>query len=211
MNKLNIIDIKKIIKITAETVLENEKHFCDLDAVTGDGDFGATLAKGFRAILNDLDSLAKDDIGELIKSMGLTMMDVCGGATGSLWGSGFRAMGKSAKGKTEVDLSDISEMTESFIKGMQKVGGAELGDKTLLDALIPAAESMEKDAASGTAIPSAMKNAGEAAASGAEETKKMKARKGRATYLGERSLGHPDAGAEAINVLFKSVNDNFFC
>ncbi|MBI9106715.1 MAG: dihydroxyacetone kinase subunit L [Spirochaetales bacterium] len=211
MKTLNISDIKSVLKITADTVLENEKHFCDLDAVIGDGDFGMTLAKGFRVIKVELEKFEADDIGGLMKSIGMTMLETCGGATGSLWGAGFRAMGKSAKGKSEAELTDISEMTASFIGGMQKVGGAVLGDKTLLDALIPASESMAKDADAGLDIAEAMKNAGAAATMGADNTKQLIAKKGRATYLGDRSLGYPDAGAEAISVLFKAVNDKFFC
>jgi len=211
MNTLTLEDVKKILDITADTVLENEKHFCDLDAVTGDGDFGMTLAKGFKVIKAELEDSDSEDVGGLMKAIGMTMLETCGGATGSLWGTGFRAMGKSARGKQEIALSDLHEMATSFIGGMQKVGGAELGDKTLLDALIPASETMAKDAGNGLDIAAAMKNACDAAAEGAEKTKEMKARKGRATYLGERSIGHPDAGAEAISILFKAVNDKFFC
>lgn len=210
MNKLTFEDVIKILHIIADTVLENEKHFCDLDAVTGDGDFGMTLAKGFKVIKAEIENTNSNDIGALMRKIGMTMLETCGGATGSLWGAGFRAMGNVAKGKQEIVLADLSEMTSSFIGGMQKVGGAELGDKTLLDALIPASEAIVRKVGSDNDIAMAMKNAGVAAAEGSEKTKEMKAKKGRATYLGERSLGHPDAGAEAINVLFKAINDRFF-
>ncbi|MDP8217892.1 MAG: dihydroxyacetone kinase subunit DhaL [Candidatus Theseobacter exili] len=204
MKTLNISDIKGIMNITADTVLENEKHFCDLDAVTGDGDFGMTLAKGFKVIKVELGNFDSEDIGGLMKAIGMSMLETCGGATGSLWGAGFRAMGKDAKGKSEVSLVDISEMVKAFIQGMQKVGGAVVGDKTLLDALIPAAEAMAEDSKSEDVdIAAAFKHAGEAAAVGAEKTKDMIAKKGRATYLGKRSLGNPDAGAEAISILLR--------
>ena len=210
MDTISISELKNIMEFISDTVIKNEKRFCDLDAVTGDGDFGATLAKGFRVIKKDLEVMEAADAGGLMKSIGMIMMETCGGATGSLWGAGFRSMGKSAKGKSEINIVDISEMMTAFIAGMQKVGGAELGDKTLLDALIPAAESMVKDAASGAGLAEAMNKAGAAAAEGAGKTKEMKAKKGRATYLGDRSLGHPDAGAEAINILFQAVNVKFF-
>lgn len=211
MKILNISDIKNIMIIIADTILANEKYFCDLDAVAGDGDFGMTLAKGFRVIKSELESYQEENIGNLMNLIGMTMLEICGGATGSLWGAGFRAIGKYAAGKSEVELNDISEMISSFIMGMQKVGGAVLGDKTLLDAMIPASESMAKDAEANIDIAEAMKNAGVAASIGADKTKTIKAKKGRATYLGERSIGHPDAGAQAISVLFKAVNDKYFC
>lgn len=170
------------------------------------GDFGMTLAKGFKVIKTELPALDTDDIGFVMKSMGMIMLEICGGATGSLWGTGFRAVGKYAKGKREVTLVDINKMMESFIKGMQKTGGAELGDKTLLDALIPASEALSSAVAIHMNIEEGWREATSAAAAGAEKTKSMVARKGRATYQGERSIGYPDAGAVAVSVLMQEVN-----
>jgi dihydroxyacetone kinase len=211
MHSINLENFYYIMKIVSNTVISSEQYFCDLDAVCGDGDFGSTLSKGFVKIQEELQEHNAADIGALLKSCGMIMMENCGGATGSLWGSAFRAAGRYAKGKMSVNLKDCAGMLHAFIEGMQKVGKAEVGDKTLIDALAPSAESLDNDLSSGeTDIAIAMVNAGQAATSGAEKTKTMAAKKGRATYLGDRSIGHPDAGAEAINILFRELNDQYF-
>lgn len=207
MNTLEIEDVEKILMIIADTAIENEKYFCELDAAIGDGDFGLTLAKGFKIIKKNLENTNQKDIGELLKSLGIIMMETCGGATGSLWGSAFRNAGKYAKGMTVIGIVDATGLLKKFYEGMQKVGGAVIGDKTLLDALIPAIDTMEKEIGKGTEdfIP-LIRKMGKSASAGAEKTKKMIAKKGRAVYLGERSIGHPDAGAVAISIMFDNVN-----
>ena len=207
MNTLEVEDIEKILMIIADTAIENEKYFCELDAATGDGDFGSTLAKGFKIIKKNLKDINQKDIGELLKSFGIVMMESCGGVTGSLWGSAFRNAGKYAKGMSVIGLVDAMELLKKFYEGMQKVGGAVIGDKTLLDALIPAVDSFEKEIGKGTEdFILLIRKMGESASAGAEKTKKMIAKKGRAAYLGERSIGHPDAGAVAISIMFENVN-----
>jgi phosphoenolpyruvate---glycerone phosphotransferase subunit DhaL len=211
METLQMKDVRDALLVVSETVMDNQKYFCDLDAVAGDGDFGSTLAKGFKKIKEELSETVPEDLGVLHRKIGMIIMEKCGGATGSLWGTAFRAVAKVVKGKTEVTAADIGRMMHAFIEGMQKAGGAQPGDKTLLDALFPAAESIDRDITTGEKdIAVILKRAGEAASTGAEKTKDMVARKGRATYLGKRSLGHPDAGAEAISVIIKELNGQFF-
>jgi dihydroxyacetone kinase len=196
-------DIIKIVDLMAEVIIENEVYFCDLDGVAGDGDFGMSLSKGFRQIKAEWNELDKEDIGSFLKSCGMIITEYCGGASGPIWGSAFRAMAKYAKGKEELDAMEVGEMLAEAVAGIQKRGGAKLGDKTLLDALIPAAEAIKEN--SGLGMTEALKEGANAAVAGAEKTKEISASKGRATYVGDRSINHPDAGAMAIGVIFQEV------
>ena len=188
-----------------EIIIANEVAFCDLDSVAGDGDFGMSLAKGFRQVKADWNDLEQDDIGAFLKSCGMVITEYCGGASGPIWGSAFRGMGKSAQGKETLSLAELGEMLQAAVDAIQKRGGAKLGDKTLLDALIPLVDSIKADAAADTALKAAFEKATAAAEQGAENTKKIAATKGRASYVGDRSLNHPDAGAMAIGIISKTL------
>jgi dihydroxyacetone kinase len=188
-----------------DTVIENEDYFCELDSAAGDGDFGTSLANGFRAIRDSWSGLEKGDIGAFMRACGMIMMEKCGGASGPIWGSAFRRGGRYAQGKQSLDLQELSEFFQALVSGVQKMGGAQLGDKTLLDALIPATESLKKSASAGEDILSAVKKSVEAAEKGAEKTKEIAATKGRAQYLGDRSVGHYDAGAKAVAVILAAI------
>jgi dihydroxyacetone kinase len=126
----------------------------------------------------------------------------CGGASGPIWGSGFRAMGRYAQGKDTLTLAETGEMVQAAIDAVQKRGGAKLGDKTLLDALIPAVESVKASGAAGESFAVALPKAAAEAVEGGERTKLIAATKGRASYVGERSISFPDAGATAIGIIF---------
>ncbi len=182
-------------------IIENEVPFCELDSVAGDGDFGMSLAKGFKQVQAQWGELETEDIGAFLKSCGMIITEHCGGASGPIWGSAFRGMGKYAQGKSELTLAEMGEMLQSAIDAIQKRGGAKLGDKTLLDALIPLVESIKASAAAEHALQAAFNQAAEAAVAGAEKTKLISASKGRASYVGERSVNFPDAGATAIGVI----------
>lgn len=200
-------DIIKTVELMAEVIIENEVYFCDLDGVAGDGDFGMSLSKGFRQIKAEWNEVEKEDIGAFLKSCGMIITEYCGGASGPIWGSAFRAMAKYAKGKEELNPMEVGEMLAEAVAGIQKRGGAKLGDKTLLDALIPAAEAIKEN--SGLGMTEALKAGAEAAVAGAEKTKEISASKGRATYVGDRSINHPDAGAMAIGVIFQEVGKRY--
>lgn len=184
-----------------DIIIENEVPFCELDSVAGDGDFGMSLAKGFKQVKAEWNDLETDDIGAFLKSCGMIITEHCGGASGPIWGSAFRGMGKYAQDKSELNLTELAEMLQSAIDAIQKRGGAKLGDKTLLDALIPLVESIKASAASQSALLPAFQAAAQAAVDGAEKTKLISASKGRASYVGERSVNFPDAGATAIGVI----------
>ena len=205
MEKLTVDQMVSIIDNMADIIIENEVYFCELDSVAGDGDFGMSVAKGFRVVKEQWDEIPKEEIGDFLKECSMIITEHCGGASGPIWGSAFRAAAKYAKGKTELNLGELAELLQSAVEGIQKRGGAKLGDKTLLDALIPAAEALKASAEAGETMVVAMKKSAEAAVLGAEKTKEMVASRGRASYVGERSINFPDAGAMAIGVIFTGI------
>lgn len=205
MNTINTATMIQIVDKMAEIIIENEVYFCELDSVAGDGDFGMSVAKGFKQLKSEWDDISKDDIGSFLKDSGMIITEYCGGASGPIWGSAFRGAAKMAKGKEEVNLDEFAGMMEAAIAAIQKRGKAQRGDKTLLDALIPTAEALREGATNGTPLLEAMENGAKAARDGAEETKTMVANKGRASYVGERSLDHPDAGAMALGIIFTGI------
>ncbi len=200
--------ITELVMNMADIIIANEVYFCELDSVAGDGDFGMSVAKGFKQLKQDWNEVPQDNIGAFLKGCGMIITEYCGGASGPIWGSAFRSAAKYAADKTELDLSGLAELMQSAVDGIQKRGGAKLGDKTLLDALIPATESLKASADKGDEMLSAMKVAAEAAVAGGEKTKTMVATKGRASYVGERSVNYPDAGAVAIGVIFTELTKN---
>lgn len=205
MQLITLDEIIRIVDFMSDIIIKNEVYFCELDSYAGDGDFGMSLAKGFRILKEQIAQLNKDDIGSFLKGCGMVITEHCGGASGPIWGSAFRSAGKYAAGKKDLDLKDLSELMESAIDGIQKRGGAKLGDKTILDALIPAAESLKKSSQSGVEIAEAMKKCAKEAMAGAEKTKGIVAAKGRASYVGQRSINYPDAGAMAIGIIFNEI------
>jgi dihydroxyacetone kinase-like protein len=197
------------MNILIDTVMENESYFCELDSAAGDGDFGSSLANGFRGIRSSWEMLNKNDIGAFMERCGMIMMEKCGGASGPIWGTAFRQAGHYAKGKEKMGLKELSDFFQAMVNGVQKMGGAKLGDKTLLDALIPATESLKSSASKREDMLLAFKKSVEAAENGAESTKEITAHKGRASYLGDRSIGYYDAGAKAIAVILSAIYNKY--
>lgn len=207
MNTITTEKMVEIIDKMAEIIIRNEVYFCELDSVAGDGDFGMSVAKGFKQLKTEWEDLSRDNVGAFLKDAGMIITEYCGGASGPIWGSAFRAAGKSAKGKEEVTLAEFADMMEAAVAGIQKRGNAQLGDKTLLDALIPTAVALREGAEAGEDMLVAMEKGAAAARDGAERTKSMVASRGRASYVGERSLDHPDAGAMALGIIFTELYD----
>jgi dihydroxyacetone kinase len=205
MTQLKLNDIEKIIKKMTEVVIKNEVYFCELDSAAGDGDFGMSLAKGFKELDKQWAELDRADIGAFIKACGGVIAENCGGASGPIWGGAFKAAGKYAADKEELCLAGFADMIGAAIEGIQRRGGAKAGDKTLLDALIPTYDALKEAAANGDGFESALKKGADAAVNGAEATKNMIASRGRASYVGERSLTYPDAGATALGVIFTEI------
>jgi len=214
--KINLNNIIYLIDKMSEVIIANEVPFCELDSHVGDGDFGMSIAKGFKQLKREWDDIVTNkakDIGGFLEACSLVIMEYCGGASGPIWGSAFRAAGRSAGARTELSISEFAEMMQAAVKGIQRTGersfgrGAIPGDKTLIDALVPYADSWTASAGSGDSLISAFKKAAAAAVAGARSTEQIVARMGRAGNLGERSLGYPDAGAHALGVIFTYISN----
>lgn len=200
---VNLEQMQKNIKKIAEIIIKNEVYFCELDSVAGDGDFGMSVAKGFKELIVKWNELSNESISKFLKDCSMIITEYCGGASGPIWGSAFRGAAKSTKDKDVLNNEDIANLFQASIDAIQKRGGAKLGDKTLLDSLIPACEAMKLNLNKDTM--EMLKEAAFAAREGAEKTKEIKATKGRASYVGDRSINHPDAGAMAIAVIFETA------
>ncbi len=205
MDTIQLKDMTRVVSVMADVIIVNEIPFCDLDSAAGDGDFGMSVAKGFKVLKAEWADLSMTDIGAFLKSCSMIITEHCGGASGPIWGSAFRAAGKYADGKSELDLQEFAELMQSAVDGIQKRGGAKLGDKTLLDALIPATEALKVSAVSKHSFKEAIACGAAAAVAGAEKTKEYAASKGRASYVGDRSLSFPDAGAMALGIIFTEI------
>ena len=207
---INTAAFVKIVDKMADVIIENEVPFCDADKM-GDGDFGMSIAKGFRQLKKEWATRDKSDIGAFLRSCSEIIMEYCGGASGPIWGSAFRYAGKAADGKEEVSLADLADIFQAANKGVYETGkksfgkGAVVGDKTLVDALKPCADALEKAAKDGKSLLEGVKLGAEAAVAGAESTKTVVAKLGRAGTVGEKSIGYPDAGAYGLGVIFTEL------
>lgn len=204
---ISVNDVKKTIKSMAEVIIRNEVQFCEFDSFAGDGDFGMSLSKGFKEVLTNLDDFSTDDIGQFLSDCAMTIYEYCGGASGPIWGSAFKAAARPVQNKKTMNEFDVACILENAIDGIQKKGGASLGDKTLLDALIPASIAYKACIMVGDSLKDGFEDAAKAAADGAEGTKLITAKKGRATYLGKRSINYADAGALAISKIIREMLD----
>lgn len=206
--KINTPGMGKLIGLMADIIIENEVPFCKADRC-GDGDFGMSIAKGFKQLKADWDTRKKGDIGEFLVSCSEIIMEYCGGASGPIWGSAFRYAGKAVQGKKEIALKDLAAIFQAAVEGVQETGrksfgkGAVVGDKTLIDALVPAADALSEAAGKGMKMKDAMKASAKAAVAGAEATKYIQAKMGRAGVTD--SEGYPDAGAYGLGVIFTEI------
>jgi phosphoenolpyruvate---glycerone phosphotransferase subunit DhaL len=202
MTDISQADIERAIKTTCATVLRNEHYFADLDGLAGDGDFGTSLATGFRQIEKEWDEIPKSDIGAMLLKISMIVSKHVGGSSGPIWGTGFMKAAMLTRGKTEIALQDLADMLGSAIEGIMARGGAKRGDKTLLDALIPVHEKLEQHADEGDKA-AALKDSAEAADAAIDETRSLRAGRGRASQVGERSIDTPDPGIVAIATILQ--------
>ena len=202
-------DIEFVVHSVATTVVEHEKDFGDLDAAAGDGDFGYSLARGFEVVLSDWDSYDRDDPATFLKKVAQTLTKKIGGTSGPIWGTGFLRAAKAAEGQESLDGATVVEMLRAAVQGIQDRGKAELGDKTLIDAIVPGTDALESSVQNGSSGADAAKAFAEAARQAAEETTDLQARRGRASYTGERSKGSPDAGAMAVAIIAEELTDRW--
>ena len=199
MSEISQSQIEQAIQTTCKTVLRNEHYFADLDGLAGDGDFGTSLATGFRQIEKEWDEIPKTDIGAMLLKISMIVSKHVGGSSGPIWGTGFMKAALLTRGKTEITLDDLAAMLGSAIEGIQARGGAQLGDKTLLDALIPVHERLKAGGEKGAAL----KEAADAADTAIDETRSLVAHRGRASQVGERSANTPDPGIVAIATILQ--------
>lgn len=218
-NEITLENMKFIVDKMSESIIKNEVPFCELDAHAGDGDFGMSVAKGFKQLRREWDEIVEhssSNIGEFLDACSMVIMEYCGGASGPIWGSAFRAAGKNTESKKKLTTLEFGQMMKAALEGVQKTGersfgrGAVVGDKTLVDALAPCADRIIDVANNDSSVDiiDALKEGAKAAVAGAKETEKIAARMGRAGTVGERSIGYPDAGAYGLGVIFTDVSES---
>lgn len=214
--KVNLDNMIYIVDKMSEVIIKNEVPFCELDSHAGDGDFGMSVAKGFKQLKREWKQILLEEhktIGEFLNACSLLIMEYCGGASGPIWGSAFRAAGKQVSEKTELTVSEFAEMIQAAVRGIQATGersfgrGAVVGDKTLIDALVPCADAWIDCAKVNINFKEAFEIGAKAAVEGAKKTEEIVARMGRAGTVGDRSLGYPDAGAYGLGVIFTEISE----
>jgi phosphoenolpyruvate---glycerone phosphotransferase subunit DhaL len=190
----------------AASVSAERDYLTQLDAAIGDGDHGINMDRGFSAVQQALAEQGTDvPPGRLLIVAGKTLVSTVGGASGPLWGSAFRRVGRSLGDAAEWDAEQLVEALAAARDGVVELGAAAPGDKTMVDALTPAVEAMRSSLDAGATLPAAVTAAAEAAEEGARATVPLQARKGRASYLGERSIGHQDPGATSVALVMRAL------
>lgn len=201
-------DVNKVIEIIKKigADIEEQKDFLtELDNVIADGDHGINMARGFQAVDAILPSMEGKDIGTLLKNVGMKLLSTVGGASGPLYGTAYMKAGAAVAGKTEIDMSDFIKMLDAAIEGVQKRGKATTGEKTMIDSMVPASEAIKASYAADQDAKKSLDAGVKAAEDGIEYTKTIIATKGRASYIGERSIGHQDPGATSFTIMLKDV------
>ena len=194
-----------ILQATAKRIEAEKAFLTELDNEIGDGDHGINLARGFAAVEKKLPEFADKDIGAILKGVGMALVSSVGGASGPLYGTAYMKAGAAMKGKTELTPDDLAAAFDAAIGGVQMRGKAHEGEKTMLDAQIPASKAYKDALAAGKDVKAALGEAVEAARKGVEYTKTILATKGRASYLGERSIGHQDPGATSSLMILEEL------
>ncbi len=208
MTRTALDDVDLVIMTMSKTIVDNADYFAQLDAVAGDGDFGYSLRNGFEVVLADYDTFDKSSIGAILKRVGFVIAGKVGGVSGPIWGTAFLRAAAAAGDRTELTSDELIAILRAAIEGIMQRGEASLGEKTLLDALVPAVDSLEQSLAAGVTDDgvAAIQDAADVAVKAAEETLGMLAMRGRAAYTGERSRDSVDAGATAVGVILQAVS-----
>ncbi|WP_180033971.1 dihydroxyacetone kinase subunit DhaK [Acinetobacter sp. YH12233] len=211
--QFTIENMRYVVDVMSACIIKNEVPFCELDAHAGDGDFGMSVSKGFKQLKRQWHELVQaEQMDDFLLNCSMIIMEHCGGASGPIWGSAFRAASKAIKSKTTLTVADFAEMLQAAVKGIQVTGersfgrGAVVGDKTLIDALVPCADSWSVN--TDKTFKENFILGAQAAVQGAESTKDIVARMGRAGTVGDRSLGYPDAGAHGLGVIFTDIAEH---
>ena len=195
-----------VVRTIAQTAVDNETYFGELDSVVGDGDFGYSLARGFEKVLEGWDDIDRSNPGTFLKKVGMIVTSRIGGTSGPIWGTGFLKAGISAGAAEELSGDQVVAMFRAATDGIKMRGQSDVGDKTLLDALVPMTDRIEQEIKLGADSATIAAAAASTARESAEATSKLIAKRGRASYTGERSIGSVDAGAMAIAVLAEHIS-----
>lgn len=204
VNSAKLIEMLKAIGAK----IEEEKLFLtELDNVIGDGDHGINMARGFGKVEEKLPTLEGKDCGTILKTVGMTLVSTVGGASGPLYGTAFMKAGQVVAGKEEVGMEDLFAMMDEAVKGIMMRGKSTTGEKTMLDSICPALEAMKAEYAASSDAKAALAAGVKAAEEGIEFTKTIAATKGRACYVGERSIGHQDPGATSFTMMLTIISE----
>ena len=199
--------IVKWLQAIGHVVEANKEFLTQLDAAIGDADHGINMERGFKKVNSQLSTVADKDIGSIFKSTGMALISSVGGASGPLYGTLFLRAGTVASGKHELNTTELAGVLKAGLSGVIERGKAQVGDKTMVDALTPAVKAFEQAAEDGVGIAEALGQTVAAAEQGMKDTISLIARKGRASYLGERAIGHQDPGATSVYLIIKALHD----
>ena len=200
-------DTLRWLRQLAHVLHENRDYLTQLDSPIGDADHGINMDRGFKAVMDKLPGVANTDIGSILKTVGTTLVSTVGGASGPLYGTAFLRAGVSSSGKHELYESDVVGMLEAALEGIKARGKAQVGEKTMVDALTPALAAAKEAEAQNLGLSQLLRRASDAAEAGMKSTIPLLATKGRASYLGERSIGHQDPGATSSWLILKTLAD----
>lgn len=198
-------EIVRWLQKLAGVLTENKEYLTELDSAIGDADHGINMKRGFDKVMDKLPSVADKDIGSILKTTGMTLISSVGGASGPLYGTFFMRSGMTTAAKETLTGDELAEMLQAGVDGIIQRGRAQPGDKTMVDAWLPALDAMRQALADDEDTLDAVQAAVNAAEQGMKETIPMQAKKGRASYLGERSIGHQDPGATSSYLMLKTL------
>ena len=199
--------IVKWLQAIGHVMEANKEFLTQLDAAIGDADHGINMERGFKKVNSQLSTVADKDIGSIFKGTGMALISSVGGGSGPLYGTLFLRAGTVASGKYELNTTELAGVLKAGLSGVIERGKAQVGDKTMVDALTPAVKAFEQAAEDGVGIAEALGQTVAAAEQGMKDTISLIARKGRASYLGERAIGHQDPGATSVYLIIKALHD----
>ena len=202
---ITTVDVVDCLRRMVDVIHENKGYLTDLDAAIGDADHGINMDRGFRKVLEKLPGLEGKDVGTVLKTVGMTLVSSVGGAGGPLYGTAFMQAGAAVAGKHELEAGDLLAVMDAALKGVMMRGRSKAGEKTMIDAIAPAVAAMREALENGASTQEILEQAAAAAEQGMKDTIPMQALKGRASYLGERSIGHQDPGATSSFLLIRTM------
>ena len=202
-------EVIEVLDKIGDKIIEEKDYLTELDRPIGDNDHGINMAKGFTEVKKKLPSLKGQDLGSIFKTVGMTLVSTVGGSSGPLYGTAFMKMGMSLTAKKEMSIAEFLTAFKAGVEGVGQRGRSTTEEKTMLDAMVPALKAMEAAFERGQDAREALKEGAAAALAGAEHTKELIATKGRASYLGERGIGHQDPGATSFTYMIQTAAEQF--